>query len=87
MYIEDGESMITFNSTTQMHLYHNYEFWNENSRWFKIRRLSRNRLEFDNTINCNAMTFDRIDEGLKVRQVGTDRTAFADWEQFCPEQE
>ena len=33
------------------------------------------------------MTLDRIDDGLKVRQVGADWTAFAVWEQFCPEQE
>ena len=49
--------------------------------------LSRSRIEFDYTINCKAMTFDRIDDGLKVRQVGADWTAFAVWEKFCPEQE
>ena len=85
-YVEDGQRMIEFNGTTRSPVYKNYDPWNESSIWFTRRKLSRNRIEFDYAINCDAATFDRIDDGLKVRQVGIDWTAYAVWEEYCPEE-
>ena len=85
-YVEDGKRMIEFNGTTRLPVYKNYVPWNESHPWFKRRKLSRNRIEFDYAVNCNAGTFDRLNDALKVRQVGLDWTAYAVWEGFCPEE-
>ena len=85
-YVEDVNRMIEFNGTTLLPVYKNYVPWNESHPWFTRRKLSRNRIEFDYAVNCDAGTFDRLNDALKVRQVGLDWTAYAVWEEYCPEE-